>query len=184
MVSVNLIFRTILHMLRSRRAPKLVVTEVGRVRFRVLPTDLDVLGHMNNGVYFSIMDLGRMDLMIRAGAWAPLRARGWYPVMANETMSFRKSLQPWQLFDLETRFVGVDAKAVYLEQRFVVNGEIYAQAMTRARFLKKGGRVSIEELTELFGPDVTSQTPPAWATRWASDVAVPTTHEEAPSVWS
>ncbi|WP_309617454.1 hypothetical protein [Salinibacterium sp.] len=23
---------------------------------RVLPTDLDVLGHMNNGVYFSIME--------------------------------------------------------------------------------------------------------------------------------
>ena len=31
------------------------------------------------------------------------RARGWYPVMASATMTFRKSLQPWQRFDLESR---------------------------------------------------------------------------------
>lgn len=181
---MNLIFRTILHLLRSRRASKLHALDVGRVRFRVLPTDLDVLGHMNNGVYFSIMDLGRMDLMIRAGVWAPLRKRGWYPVMANETMSFRKSLQPWQLFDVESRIVGVDAKAVYVEQRFVVDGEIYAQAMTRARFLKKNGTVSVAELSELLGLDPTVLTLPAWVTEWAANVALPTTREDAPSRWT
>ena len=180
---MNLIFRTILHMLRSRRAPKLHALDVGTVRFRVLPTDLDVLGHMNNGVYFSIMDLGRMDLMIRAGSWKLLRERGWYPVMANETMSFRKSLQPWQLFDLETRIVGVDAKGVYVEQRFVVEGEIYAQAMTRARFLKKNGTVSIAELNELLDVDATTLPVPAWALDWAAAVALPTTRQDAPSVW-
>lgn len=181
---MNLIFRTILHLLRSRRAPKLHMLDVGRVRFRVVPTDLDILGHMNNGVYFSIMDLGRMDLMIRSGAWAPLRAKGWYPVMANETISFRKSLQPWMLFYLESRIVGVDEKAVYVEQRFVVDGEIYAQAMTRGRFLKKeGGTVGVSELAELLGEDVASLTPPAWVNEWAANVALPATRAEAPSVW-
>src|SRR4051794_6150377 len=119
-----MIFRTLLHMLRSRRRPPVQVHDVGTVTFRVLPTDLDVLGHMNNGVYFSIMDLGRMDLLIRSGAWKKMRDRGFYPVMANETITFRKSLQPWQRFDVESRIVGYDAKAVYVEQRFVVNGEI------------------------------------------------------------
>jgi acyl-CoA thioesterase FadM len=139
---------------------------------------------MNNGVYFSIMDLGRMDLMVRSGAWAPLRAKGYYPVMANETISFRKSLQPWQRYELESRIVGVDAKAVYVEQRFVVDGEIYAQAMTRGRFLKKsGGTVSVAELAEVIGADVTELTPPAWVSEWASDVALPTTREDAPSRW-
>ena len=181
---MNLIFRTLLHLLRSRRASRLQVLDVGRVRFRVVPTDLDVLGHMNNGVYFSIMDLGRMDLMIRAGAWGPLRERGWYPVMANETISFRKSLQPWQRYDLESRIVGVDAKAVYVEQRFVVNGEIYAQAMTRGRFLKKeGGTVSVAELTEMLGLDVSEMAAPAWVGEWAENVALPTTREDAPSDW-
>ncbi len=47
--------------------------------FRVLPTDLDVLGHMNNGVYLSIMDLGRMDLLQRSGIWSRLFGAGIFP---------------------------------------------------------------------------------------------------------
>ncbi|MDP3207550.1 MAG: thioesterase family protein, partial [Rhodoglobus sp.] len=110
---MNLIFRTILQLIRSRRRSPLKITEVARAPFRTLLTDIDVLGHMNNGVYFSIMDLGRMDMMIRSGAWAKLREHGMYPVMVNETISFRKSLNLGQKFVLETRLVGLDVKAVY-----------------------------------------------------------------------
>jgi len=181
---VNLIFRTIIRMIRSRSASKLTMTDVGRMEFRVVPTDIDVLGHMNNGVYFSIMDLGRIDLMIRAGAWPRLRAKGYYPVMANETISFRKSLDLWTKFTLETRLAGYDEKAVYCEQRFVVDGEIYAVAMTRARFLKKsGGVVSTAELAEVVGADATSHQPEAWVAQWAAQVALPSTRQPAPSVW-
>lgn len=151
---------------------------------RVLPTDLDVLGHMNNGVYFSIMDLGRMDLMIRSGLWKKFMARGFYPVMANESGTFRKSLQPWQRFVLESRIAGYDAKAVYVEQRFVVDGEIYMSAMTRARFLKKsGGTVSIAELSEVAGIDVSTMPPPTWIQPWVDAVTLPPTREPAPSAW-
>lgn len=180
-----MIFRTILHLLRSRRAPKLDMHDVGRVRMRVVPTDLDVLGHMNNGVYFSIMDLGRMDLMIRSGTWAKLRERGYFPVMGNETITFRKSLQPRQRFVLESRVVGYDAKAVYVQQRFVVDGEIYAEAMTRGRFLKKsGGTVSVTELGELMGIDITTMPAPEWIAPWVENITLPPTREPAPSVWS
>lgn len=182
--AVNLIFRTIVRMIRSRYSSKLDMTDVGRMNFRVILTDIDVLGHMNNGVYFSIMDLGRVDLLIRAGAWKALRAKGWYPVMANETMSFRKSLDLWQKYTLETRLAGYDEKAVYLEQRFVVDGEIYASAIARARFLKStGGTVTVAELAELVGADATGHQPPAWVSTWAAQVALPTTREPAPSIW-
>jgi acyl-CoA thioesterase FadM len=185
LAGVNLIFRTILHLLRSRRAPKLTMHDIGRVRFRVVPTDLDVLGHMNNGVYFSIMDLGRMDLLIRSGGWAKMRAKGYYPVMGNETITFRKSLQPWQRFVLETRVVGYDAKAVYVQQRFVVDGEIYAEAMTRGRFLKKGGgTVGVEQLGELMGIDTTTMPAPAWVAAWVENITLPPTREAAPSTWA
>jgi len=179
-----MIFRTILHLLRSRFASKLGVHDVGRVRMRVVPTDLDVLGHMNNGVYFSIMDLGRIDLMIRSGSWSTLRARGYYPVMGNESITFRKSLQPWQRFVLESRIVGYDAKAVYVQQRFVVDGEIFAEAMTRGRFLKKsGGTVPMAELGELLGVDVSALPAPEWVDSWVENVTLPPTREPAPSVW-
>jgi acyl-CoA thioesterase FadM len=151
---------------------------------RVLPTDLDILGHMNNGVYLSIMDLGRMDLMIREGFWAKLRAQKMYPVMVSETITFRRSLHPWQRFILETRVIGVDDKAVFVEQRFVVDGEIAARAMTRARFLQTGGpTVSIERLSELAGVDLTTFELPVWATAWAEATALPQRRDPAPSIW-
>ena len=180
-----MILRTLLQLLLSRRRSKLDVHDVGRMRLRVLPTDLDILGHMNNGVYFSIMDLGRMDLMIRSGLWPKLLAKGYYPVMANESGTFRKSLQPWQRYVLESRIVGYDAKAVYVEQRFVVDGEIYASAMTRGRFLKKsGGTVSMQELSDLTGVDVTTMSPPTWIDPWVDAVTLPPTRDAAPSTWA
>ena len=175
-------FRTIFHLLRSRTRSVLGAHDVAVLPLRVLPSDLDVLGHMNNGVYLSIMDLGRMDLMIRCGLWPQLRARGWYPVMASATMTFRKSLEPWQRFDLETRIVGYDEKAIYAEQRFVVGGEIYARGIGKARFLKKGGTVSLAELTELAGTE--SFPPPAWVLAWSEGGALPSTRDPAPSDWA
>ena len=181
---MNLIFRTILHRILSTRRSALGIRDVGSMSFQVLPTDIDVLRHMNNGVYFSIMDIGRMDLLIRAGGWQKLSAKGYYPVMANETMSFRKSLNLWTKFDLETRVVGYDEKAVYVEQRFVVGGEIYAQAMTRARFLKRtGGTVSVAELLDTIGWDGEQPVLPDWVQEWADHVALPVSRAEAPSTW-
>ena len=181
---MNLIFRTILQLLRSRRGTRIGMHDVGRTPFRVLPTDLDVLGHMNNGVYLSIMDLARMDLMIRAGAWSRLRALGYYPVVSNQTISYRKSLQPWQRFVVETRIAGYDSKGVFVEQRFVVGGEIYARAFMRGRFLKKsGGTVAIGEVADALGVDTGERALPAWLARWSDDVALPATRADAPSLW-
>jgi acyl-CoA thioesterase FadM len=164
---VHLIFRTFLVWLR-RNGPRLDPHDVGRLTLRVLPSDLDVLGHMNNGVYLSIMDLGRMDLMQRSGVWRRLVTAGFYPVMADETISFRRSLQPWQRFTIETRIVGYDDKAVYTEQRAVVGGEIFARAIMRGRFVRKtGGTVTIAEISAIAGVDITTVTLPDWVTRWA-----------------
>jgi acyl-CoA thioesterase FadM len=181
---VHLIFRTLILFWSARRRPALGMRDVGRITLRVLPTDLDILGHMNNGVHLSIMDLGRMDLMIREGFWAKLRAEKMYPVMVSETITFRRSLHLWERFILETRVIGVDDKAVYVEQRFVVDGEIAAQAMTRARFLQAGaGTVSIERLSELASTDLRDHPVPAWALEWAAAVALPSRREAVPSVW-
>lgn len=158
--------------------------DVGRIGFRVLPTDLDVLGHMNNGVYLSIMDLGRMDLMQRSGVLPRLTKAGFYPVMADETISFRRSLRPWQRFTIETRIVGYDEKAVYVEQRAVVGGEIYARATMRSRFVRKtGGTVSMAELASVAGIDITDSPLQEWVARWAADVALPPARGSAPSEW-
>ena len=182
--AVHFFFRTVVGTLLARFRRPLGMWDVGFRTFRVLPTDLDVLRHMNNGVYLSILDIARLDLMVRSGVWKELSARGWYPVVVSETISFRRSLQLWQKFDVETRVLGVDAKAVFVEQRFVVKGEIFARAFMRGRFLKKsGGTVSMAELSEALGVDTSEVTLPAWLARWSDDVVLPPTRSPAPSEW-
>jgi acyl-CoA thioesterase FadM len=187
---MHMLFRTLLHVLfLSRRKPDLDHYDVARTRFITLPTDLDVNRHMNNGVYFSIMDVARFDMLVRNGVFGIMRANDWYPVVASETITFRKSLSLWQRFTIESRLVGYDEKAVYLEQRFVRPGpdgrdEIYAQGFIRARFLRKsGGTVPVSELVEAFGAPPAEDELPEWIERWGADVALPPTRAAAPSVW-
>lgn len=182
---MNKLLRTLwLVLVSARRRPKLSALDVSHTPFRVRLTDIDTLRHMNNGVYLSMADLGRMDLMIRSGMFDRLRAKGWYPVVANQTVSYRKSLDLWTKYDLQTKLLGVDDRGVYVQQRFVVDGEIHAEMIMRARFLKRtGGTVSIEELKEAAGVDVSVLEIPEWVLRWAADAALPSTRQPAPSEW-
>ncbi|MBX3093369.1 MAG: thioesterase family protein [Cryobacterium sp.] len=157
---------------------------VSRSSFRVLPTDVDALGHMNNGRFLSIADLGRFELLQQAGLYGPMRKRGWYPVVVASTISYRKSLDLWKKYDLESRLVGIDDRAVYVEQRFTVDGEIYAQMVIRGRFLQeRGGLVPMGELIQFFGIDRDDVVMPEWLLRWSRDVALPSTKSPAPSIW-
>jgi hypothetical protein len=71
-----------------------------------------------------------------------------------------------------------------VEQRFVVEGEIYARAFVKARFLKRaGGTVTVDELNALAGLDLTLIPVEAWVRRWADAAALPSTRAEAPSEW-
>lgn len=164
---MNKIWRLIWLFLRYRARPRLSIWDTARTRFRVLPTDLDVLRHMNNGTYLSLMDLGRMDLMLRSRVWALVAQRGWYPVVAGQTISYRRSLDPGQRFDLYTRFLGFEGRWAYLEQTFCVGERVHAQAVVRARFLRRqGGSVDTKELMALIEDMPAGRGIPEWARAW------------------
>ncbi|MFS2279680.1 acyl-CoA thioesterase [Microbacterium sp. OR21] len=185
---MNVIWRTLLVILqarlRTRRGSALDPAAVSRIRVTTLPTDLDILRHMNNGRYLSLFDLGRWDLLIRTGLFDAMKDRGWYAVVSSETVTFRKSLQLWQRFDIESRFVGHDDRAVFLEHRAVVDGEVYARVIVRSRMLRRsGGTVSNEELFAAVGkPQGLPEVEP-WIHDWASASALPSTKSPAPSLW-
>ncbi|WP_159500260.1 thioesterase family protein [Microbacterium sp. 18062] len=186
---MNVIWRTLLIIRRARarlrRNGRIPLQSVGRIRLRTLPTDIDLLRHMNNGRYASLFDLGRFDLLIRTGVWDAMDAKRWYAVVASETITFRKSLNLWQRFDVETRLLGHDEKSVYMIHRAVVDGEIHAEMIVRARFLRRsGGIVPHDELfTALERPDGLPDIAD-WIHDWAAASALPSTRVSAPSVWS
>ncbi|BDZ45699.1 acyl-CoA thioesterase [Naasia aerilata] len=170
--------------LTAPRRPRIGLHDVARMSGRVWPTDLDELRHVNNGVYLSLMDLPRLDLLMRSGVWARFQKAGVYPVVASQTITYRKSLRLWQRFEIETRILGYDERAVYLEQRFVAGGELYARAYVKGRFLRRtGGVAPIAEVGELAGVNPTAHPIPEWLADWSRHVAMPSTSAPAPSEW-
>lgn len=139
--------------------------------FRVYPNDLDLNGHVNNGVYLTYADLGRFDLLLCAGYFRKILKRGWYPVVVAETIRFYKSLKLFQRFTIETEVIGWDDKNVLMQQRFERNGELLALAVISARFLsRKGGSVSTAELLDFLEIKETSRALPGWIEDWRNAV--------------
>lgn len=187
---MHMLARTLWHLwFIGPRARPLNIDGVSRSRFRVWPTDLDILRHMNNGKYLSIMDVARFDLIQRNGIFAAFKTEDWYPVVVGQTISYRKSLNPWQRFWVESRIIGFDEQAVYLEQRFVRpdakrQPEIYARAIVRARILRRsGGTVPIEELLEKVGADPAAFSVPDEILAWGKSTRLPSTRADATSAW-
>jgi acyl-CoA thioesterase FadM len=122
---------------------------------------------MNNGKYFSIMDLARLDLMIRSGFIRITRKHGWYPVIASEMIRFKQSLLPFRRFEVRTQLIGWSERYFYIKQSFVYEGEIVAIGVVRIRFLsKKGGTVNAHTIAETIAPGQTSPELPGYLHNW------------------
>ena len=182
---MNMWLRLLWQHLSWRSRSKLSIRDLGIRTFRVWPSDLDIFAHMNNGVFVTLLDLGRYDLSLRAHSWQDWKKHGWYPVVVAENITFRKSLMPWMLFQLETKLIGWDSEAFYFEQRFVAKGQIYARAVVRIRFLKrKGGSVKPPEALEAANWSGDSPELPQWVSDWAKASMLPRLHEDATSNWN
>lgn len=167
---MNLYWRLIWLVLTTKRRPRTLLWGTTRSPFRVLPSDLDGLGHMNNAKYFGFMDLGRVDQMLRSGLWQMCQERGWYSVVASQTIRYRRSLKPWQRFDLQTQVIGFDEKAMYIESRFMQRDTLAAHAVAQVRFLrKKGGDVPPAQVKQLI-PEAPELDLPEWVSAWAEAV--------------
>jgi acyl-CoA thioesterase FadM len=182
---MNLWFRLIYELLTWRLRSKENFLAIGRRTFRVWPTDLDIYRHMNNGVFLTLMDIGRYDISVRSGAWQRWKKIGWYPVVVAETITFRKSLKLWQAFDIESKVVGWDEQAFYFEQRFVVANEVYAKAIVRVRFLKRSMGSVTPEMILADGGGWHGEIPKLdpWIVEWAKKTALPKGSEPADSNW-
>ena len=136
---MNLWLRLLWVLITSRFRPKLTLpADASVLHFRVWPHDLDLSAHMNNGRYLTLMDLGRIDIMLQSGLWRELRAHGWTPIASTITIRFRRELLPLQKIRLETRLLCWDETLVVMEQTFfIVGGARDGHAAARALF--KGG---------------------------------------------
>jgi acyl-CoA thioesterase FadM len=152
--------------LRLRRALEPLGTSV--LAFRVWPNDLDVNVHMNNGRFLSVMDLGRFDLTFRTGLGRAMLRNRWKPLVGAVTMRYRRSLDPFERYELHTRLLGWDAKWFFLEQRFLKRGgDLAAEGVVRALFRGRDGNVPVAEVLRQMGYAGPEPELPEAVRRWA-----------------
>ncbi|GEA84438.1 acyl-CoA thioesterase [Cellulomonas gelida] len=165
---------------RPRRAvPGQDLLSPSVTRMRVHLSDLDLYRHVNNGIYLQCMDVARSNFLADLGAFDALNERGWYPVVAAQTIKYRRSLTFRQRFEITTTVLGWDERVVYLEQAFSRAGrdgapEHVARGIVAGRFLARdGARVSGPEVVELIvGAPMPSPTLPEDVASWARAVDV------------
>jgi acyl-CoA thioesterase FadM len=129
---MNLWFRLLLMMLRRPWRKHAHPFETTRIRMRVWPLDLDPNRHVTNGRYFTLADIGRMDYVLRTGAFrVALRHRA-VPIVGDAWGKFRRELKLFESFEIHTRMLGWDDKWSFVEHRFVRDGRVVGVVVMRA----------------------------------------------------
>ncbi|GAB4359633.1 MAG: thioesterase family protein [Gammaproteobacteria bacterium] len=158
---MNLIFRLIRVMISALLGKRQGPLDTSEVSFRAWPLDLDINMHMTNARYLSMMDLGRTDLLIRAGMLGTVMRERWLPVVGSINIRFRRSLNPFQRFTVKTRLLCWDAKWFYMEQRIESAEGLHSAAIVRGLFRGPKGSVPTEALLRAIDYDgVTPEIPP------------------------
>lgn len=117
-----------------------------RLTLRTLPNDLDVNLHMNNGRYLTICDLNRVDLFIRSGLAKVMIRRGWMPLIADHTMTYKKPLKLFQKFEVVLKLTHWDDKFFYMTHIFVSKDRIIAIGSSKGAVRSKEGVVRPDEV--------------------------------------
>lgn len=143
------------------------------LHFCVLPNDLDLNGHMNNGRYLTIMDIGRMDFVLRLRLAGYVIRNGYIPVLSSAAMRYRLPLLPFQKYRLTTRILCWDDKWVFMEHRFIIrggkkNGAVAAIGLVKGSFFSKKTRTTIPTGDIMAAIGLTQQSPPvpAYLHKW------------------
>lgn len=163
---MNLWLRLIVYFLTVRSRPALALPgSVSVLHFRVWPFDLDLSAHMNNGRYLTIMDLGRIDIMVRSGLWRAIVRERWTPIAGGIQIRFSRELRLFDRFRLETRLLAWDDTRAVMEQVFVIasgprKGQVAARALFKGGIYDRAARayVPIARMMEEIG--VAAASPP------------------------
>jgi acyl-CoA thioesterase FadM len=152
---MSLIFRMlyvlIAGMFRERLSPG---NYVSKINLRVLPNDLDINMHMNNGRYLTICDLNRVDLFARSGLLKAMFRRGWIPVLAEHTMNYKRPLGLFDRYGVQMEVTHWDEKFFYMKHTFIKDGRIVAEGASKGCVYARGlGVVKIDDAFDAVKQD-------------------------------
>jgi acyl-CoA thioesterase FadM len=148
---MNLYFRLLLTILKALRAPRIAIGEQVELELRVLPTDLDLNGHMNNGRYLTLVDLALATLFIRSGFARLCIAKGWRPMGGGSIVYFRRGLTVFQRFTLRFTLAAWDEFWNYCRFEFIRDGQLCASGFMKGAAAGREGLVRNADIYSALG---------------------------------
>ncbi len=136
---MNLIFRMIYVLLTARFRDRLPLGKTqSSLTLRVMPNDLDLNLHMNNGRYLTICDLSRIDLFVRTGLIKSMMKRKWIPVIAEHTMVYKKPLGLFERFEAIVEVTHWDDKYFHMKHIFRNAERVIAEGTSKGGLYQRG----------------------------------------------
>ena len=176
---MNLWFRLMLMLLRRPWRKTVNGLDTTVVKMRVWPLDLDFNRHVTNGRYFTMADVGRMDYVLRSGAFRVALRHKAVPIVGDVWGKFRRELRLFEAFEIHSRMLGWDDKWVFMEHSFVRNGRVLGVVIMRGVFRSAKGLVHPQEFIRAMNLDQQSPELPDWLTSWSQSCDGLSTHLRA-----
>jgi acyl-CoA thioesterase FadM len=163
---MNLLFRLLIVLVGTAFRPRLALDHVSRIRNCVLPNDLDLNLHMNNGRYLTVLDLGRIDFLLRVGLGKVLLRNRWRPLIGGTLIHYRFGLRAFEAFDIVTRVECWDDKWFYFDQRIETGRGVAAVAVAKGLVRDRDGTVSPQKILQAINLSQPSPSFPESVSRW------------------
>ncbi|KAK3577117.1 hypothetical protein CHS0354_037151 [Potamilus streckersoni] len=96
-------------------------------------TDLDLWFHMNNARYLREADFGRIKFLVESGIGKALYSLGGSFTNGGNNIRYRKSINLFDRYRIETKVLYWDDKAFYLEQQFIRDSDKFVCAVNVMR---------------------------------------------------
>lgn len=119
------------------------------IPFRTWLTDLDTQIHMNNARYFTYFEWSRWVFTMQSG-FLKLYRQGIMPVIVHTEANYRKSLRPFQKFEVTAEMVKVEGRKVVFHHKATSRGDVYADGLVILVMIKKGKVLEHDEIVEIF----------------------------------
>lgn len=148
---MNLYFR-LLWVIFSARG-RTIITEdnlCNEINTIVLPNDLDLNLHVNNGRYMTLCDFNRVDLFVRSGLAAIMMKNKLAPVVADHTMTYLKPLKLFDRIRITMQITHWDEKFFYSNHTFYRGEQIVAEGVSKSLVISKtSGRLAPSAVVEM-----------------------------------
>lgn len=151
---------------KARRAPPLGQFDTHVGRHLCWPWDLDVFLEMNNGRVLTLFDLGRFVLARRSGFFDVMRREGWGLTVAGSSVRYRRRVRVFDRLEMRTRFVGWDARFLYLEQSMWRRRDCTAHLLVRVALTDANGLVPAARFAPAFDLPADPPPLPGWVAAW------------------